>query len=84
MLRLTARELQAALRRAEMRPGARQTVIGLRAKGRVDGSTLVRINRLVQQIESLIRKPHRQEGAGMLYAVTIVLTPTEDKTRRVG
>jgi len=82
MLRLTSRELQAALRREERKQGARRTLIGLRAKGRVDGPTLERITRLVGRIEALIRKANQQERAGTLYAVTIVLTPTEDKARR--
>ena len=79
MLRLTSRELQLALRRARSRRGEGPSVIGLRMKGRLDEATLTRLRRLIAQMEAVIQRANRRGRTGRLYALTIVLTPTEDR-----
>lgn len=79
MMRLATRELQAAVRQRTTGDSAR-TTIGLRMKGRVDGETLEKINRLIARLESLIRQSAQNER-GDVYSLTIAMAPTEDKSK---
>lgn len=75
ILRLTTREVTAALRSGARRKGAEREVVGIRLKGRMTGKMLRSLNR---QVNALERSLHRAGGSvktGKLYALTIVLTP---------
>lgn len=75
MLRLTAREFDRALAlRGLRRRGASRQIGALRGKARLTGAELARLNRLLEQVESLLRRAKRGRGR-RLYAVTVVLTP---------
>ena len=72
MLRLTSRELRAAIGRT--RPEA----IGLRMKGRLGKSAVRRVRRLVKELEEIFRNS-KSEAPARVYALTVVLTPSGEK-----
>lgn len=78
MLRLTSRELCAALR------AQRTAITGLRMKARLDQRSLGRVARLIREIEKVVADSARRPAAGRMFAVTLVVTPTEDKTETGG
>jgi DNA-binding transcriptional ArsR family regulator len=80
MLRLTSRELSAALRRRAERPDEKQPLIGTRMKARLGGKALRRVLGLMEEIGRVVEDANRGAGSGRTFAVTLVLAPTEDKT----
>ena len=81
MMRLASRELQAAVARGDSGgEGKGRRTIGLRMKGRFDSKTLSRIDRLLEQIESLVAASTHRPNDGELFSLTVVMAPAEDKT----
>jgi predicted transcriptional regulator len=80
MLRLTSRELSAALRWYARDPNAKQRLTGVRMKARLDEKTLARVVGLIEEIGRVVGNANRASRPGQTYAVTLVLAPTEDKT----
>lgn len=80
MLRLTSRELSAALRRRAQRSDEKQPLIGIRGKARLGGRALRRVVGLLEEIGRVVADANRGAGSGRTFAVTLVLAPTEDKT----
>ena len=80
MLRLTSRELSAALRRRAQRLDERQPLIGIRGKARLGGRALRRVVRLMEEIGRVVEGANRGADSGRTFAVTLVLAATEDKT----
>jgi DNA-binding transcriptional ArsR family regulator len=80
MLRLTSRELSAAVRRRAERPDQTQPLTGMRMKARLGDRALRRVLGLMEEIGRVVRDANRGAGSGRIFAVTLVLAPTEDKT----
>jgi len=75
MLRLTGRELDAALADPNLRRrGTTREFCALRGKARLTRAELGRLNRLLERIEALLRSAKRGRGRRH-YAITLVLTP---------
>jgi hypothetical protein len=81
MLRLTSRELSAALRRRAQRPDA-TPLTGTRMKARLGGRALRRVVGLIEEIGRVVADANRGAGPGRTFAITLVLVSTEDKTTR--
>ncbi len=81
MLRLTSRELSAALRRRAERPDE-TPLTGTRMKARLGGRALRRVVGLIEEIGRVVADANRGTGSGRTFAITLVLAPTEDKTTR--
>lgn len=81
MLRLTGRELQNALMtEEEPGPGEPRRLIGERIKGRIDARTLEKINRKIEELETLIKD--NDSPSGEVFSVTIVVAPSGESKRR--
>lgn len=81
MLRLTARELSAAVRRHHgRRDGAPTPITGVRMKGQLDERTVRRIVRLLDQIGRTVQAANRRSRPGRMFTITLVLAPTGDGT----
>jgi predicted ArsR family transcriptional regulator len=79
LLRLTERELRAAIRagRGAASEGAVREVVAARAKCRLDAAGLARLNGLFDEIVTVLRQAEPRADAPT-YAVTLVLTPARD------
>lgn len=75
ILRLTSREVIAALRSGARRKGSEREVVGIRLKGRMTKSMLRSLNKNLNRIEEGLHKASRRKVRGKLYALTVVLTP---------
>ena len=85
MLRLSGRELAAALRSGEARPtGAGRETLAMRGKARLDPKRLKRLNTLIDQIATLLSQDRGQAGGDRVYALTIVLTPAREAADAAG
>jgi DNA-binding transcriptional ArsR family regulator len=73
MLRLTSRELSAALRRHARRPDAKPHLAGVRMKARLDERALGRVAGLIEEIGRVVSNANRASRPGQTYAVTLVL-----------
>ncbi len=79
MLRLTGREVRQAIVSPEVRRlGARRELMALRGKARLAPEELRRLNRLLGQVQSLLRGAKSRRANHRLYSVTIVLTPSRE------
>lgn len=79
LLRLTERELRAAIRagRGAASTGAAREVVAARGKCRLDAAGLARLNGLFDEIVTVLRQAEPRADAPT-YAVTLVLTPARD------
>lgn len=81
MLRLTSRELSAALQRHVRAGGEKATPItGIRMKARLDDKALRRVVGLIDQIGRIVADANRSQRSGRIFTITLVLAPSEDKT----
>lgn len=79
MLRLTGREVVAALGRRDLpRHGPGREIVALRGKGRLGPSELKKLNRLIDELQAVLRSG-RGSSELPVYAVTVVLTRTADR-----
>ena len=75
ILRLTSREVLAALRSGARRKGPEREVYGIRLKGRMTRSMLRALNKHLNGMEASLHKAGRRTVRGKLYALTVFLTP---------
>ncbi|HWB75023.1 MAG TPA: hypothetical protein VG755_08700, partial [Nannocystaceae bacterium] len=83
MLRLSARELAAALADPSLRrksPG--REVLGMRAKAWLGVAQLRELDRLVRAIEALLSESVTRRPSTRPFAVSVVLAPTDRPRRR--
>jgi len=81
MLRLTSRELSAAIRRHARTGGERTAPItGIRMKAHLDDRTLRRVVALMDQIGRIVADANRSQRSDRMFTITLVLAPTGDKT----
>lgn len=85
MLRLTAREVRAALAsRVVRRTGARRELAALRAKVRLSAAELGRLNGLIGAVEDLLVRAKGRSASGNLISVTLVMTPSRESAAASG
>jgi DNA-binding transcriptional ArsR family regulator len=83
MLRLTGREIGAALRERVGQPsGAQREMVALRGKARLGPRDLRRLNALIDRIQAILQNAKGGPQARRMYAVTLVLTPARDAASR--
>jgi DNA-binding transcriptional ArsR family regulator len=79
MLRLTSRELAAALRSGDPPPNA---TVAMRGKAHLDRAALIRLQALITEIQRLLRRSNKPGPSRRLVAVTVVVTPAGRATPR--
>jgi DNA-binding transcriptional ArsR family regulator len=80
LLRLTGRELKAAIRSAARTRGRAEEVVALRSRCRLDAAAREQLKGLIDRIGSTL-KGAAQETEAPTYSVTIVVTPVRDALR---
>jgi DNA-binding transcriptional ArsR family regulator len=79
MLRLTAREVRAAIEsRSPRSTGSRRELIALRAKARLAPADLARLNARIDLVTNLLVAARARPNRGRLFSITVVLTPSRD------
>ncbi len=87
MLRVAGRDFSRAIACADtVAEGPRRELWAARGKGWVDDDTLAEINRLLQRLMELVQQPvdARKRAKRRLIALSWVLAPLQDKTKRRG
>lgn len=79
LLRLTQRELRAALRREGRVPQESSQIVVMRARCRLDSRGVAQVQKLISKIDDRLRTARRFEKHPT-YALTVVLTPVRDAT----
>ncbi|MEZ4588956.1 MAG: winged helix-turn-helix domain-containing protein [Gemmatimonadales bacterium] len=78
MLRLTSREMAAAVRESpKRRPRPERELMALRGKAWLTAAELKRLNQLLDQAYRVVAGGTKPRGDGRLYALTVVLTPVK-------
>ncbi|NTX08593.1 helix-turn-helix domain-containing protein [Myxococcus sp. CA040A] len=82
MLRLTGREVEAALRDSRLRRAAPQReLVAVRAKARLSPAALRELNQHLEGIRDVLTRAGASSPRGKAYAVTLVLTPAREAGR---
>jgi DNA-binding transcriptional ArsR family regulator len=79
ILRITAREATTAMEDPATRvDGALRQMVGVRGKARLSDAELRRVNRLIDQLTTLLMDAKEGAPTDRLYALTLVLTPARE------
>jgi DNA-binding transcriptional ArsR family regulator len=81
ILNITSREVYEALSSGAKKEGQDREIYAARLKGRFPQNTLRSVNKLLDNIENVVRK-ETKDSTGKVYALTIVLTPCHLPSKR--